>query len=214
MVGTGGRELFLDVYGKRNDAAVKSAAFRKAAETYIALRRYTDPGHPGRTWNDATNMVITGKAAMQFMGDWAKGEFIAAGKTPGKDYGCTVVGQGYMMGGDVFAFAKMKDAADIAAQKVLARVLFDPETQIKFNAKKGSIPVRLDVDGSSLDICAQQGMKLVADPARQVADVNLVAPPPLVGALDDVISEFWNNPEKLNVDAFIAKFGTTLKSAI
>ena len=30
-------------------------------------------------------MVITGKAAMQVMGDWAKGEFIAAGQTAGRN---------------------------------------------------------------------------------------------------------------------------------
>jgi glucose/mannose transport system substrate-binding protein len=114
----------------------------------------------------------------------------------------------------VFAFAKVKDAAEVQAQKLLAKVLFDPETQIKFNAKKGSIPVRTDVDGSSLDICAQAGMKIVSDPARQVADINLIAPPPLVGALDDVISDFWNKPDGLKVDGFIAKFAQTLKSAI
>ena len=37
-------------------------------------------------------MVITGKAAMQVMGDWAKGEFIAAGLTAGKEYGCVILG--------------------------------------------------------------------------------------------------------------------------
>ena len=26
------------------------------------------------------------------MGDWAKGEFTAAGQTAGKEYGCTIVG--------------------------------------------------------------------------------------------------------------------------
>ena len=44
---------------------------------------------------------------MQIMGDWAKGEFVAAGQTAGKEYGCTVLsnkGTGYVMGGDVFAF--------------------------------------------------------------------------------------------------------------
>ena len=56
-------------------------------------------------------------------------------------------------------------------------------------------------------------MKLVADPSRQTPDVNLVAPPALVGALDDVISEFWNSASP-NVDAFIAKFAQTMKSAI
>ena len=33
-------------------------------------------------------MVIKGEAGMQLMGDWAKGEFIAAGKVPGKDFLC------------------------------------------------------------------------------------------------------------------------------
>ena len=32
---------------------------------------------------------------------------------------------------------------------MLAKVMLDPETQIAFNTKKGSIPVRLDVDVSS-----------------------------------------------------------------
>ena len=79
------------------------------AETYKRLRGYVDPGSPGRNWNDATSLVIQGKAGMQFMGDWAKGEFTAAGLTPGKDYGCTVLGDhgmAYVMGGDVFAFPK------------------------------------------------------------------------------------------------------------
>ena len=42
----------------------------------------------GRDWNLATAMVINGKAGMQIMGDWAKGEFITAGKKPGKDFLC------------------------------------------------------------------------------------------------------------------------------
>ena len=56
---------------------------------------------------------------------------------------------GYAMGGDVFAFPKTKDPAALKAQVTLAKVLLDPETQIMFNKKKGSIPVRTDVDVSS-----------------------------------------------------------------
>jgi glucose/mannose transport system substrate-binding protein len=33
-------------------------------------------------------MVINGKAGMQFMAGWAKGELSRAGKVPGKDYRC------------------------------------------------------------------------------------------------------------------------------
>ncbi len=46
-------------------------------------------GFSGRDWNIATSMVINGEAAMQIMGDWAKGEFTAAGKKAGVDYLCT-----------------------------------------------------------------------------------------------------------------------------
>ncbi len=58
---------------------VKGPEFRTIAETYRRLHDYVDPGSPGRNWNDATSLVIQGKAGMQFMGDWAKGEFTAAG---------------------------------------------------------------------------------------------------------------------------------------
>ena len=34
-------------------------------------------------------MVMNGEAAFQIMGDWAKGEFLAAGKKLGKDFLCS-----------------------------------------------------------------------------------------------------------------------------
>ena len=64
---------------------MNSAAFKLWPRPSSELRGYVDPGSPGRNWNDATSLVIQGKAGMQFMGDWAKGEFAAAGLTPGKD---------------------------------------------------------------------------------------------------------------------------------
>ena len=39
-------------------------------------------------WNQATNLVITGQAGGQIMGDWAQGEFQVAGQVAGKDYTC------------------------------------------------------------------------------------------------------------------------------
>jgi glucose/mannose transport system substrate-binding protein len=56
-------------------------------------------------------MLINGKAGVQFMGDWAKGEFSLAGKVPGRDYGC-IPGFGpnapYIIQGDVFVFPKSR----------------------------------------------------------------------------------------------------------
>ena len=60
----------------------------KAFEQMQKLRGLVDPNFPGRDWNLATAMVINGKAGMQIMGDWAKGEFLKAGKKPNVDFLC------------------------------------------------------------------------------------------------------------------------------
>jgi glucose/mannose transport system substrate-binding protein len=212
LVGKGGNALWAAIYGKRDAAAAKSAEFTAVAETYGKLRGYVDPGAPGRNWNDATNLVIQGKAGMQIMGDWAKGEFAAAGQTAGKEFDCTILSKegGYVMGGDVFAFPKLKDPGQQKAQLLLAKVMLEPETQIRFSQKKGSIPVRLDLDVSSLDACAQKAVKLLADKSHQVPAQELLSPPALTGAIEDVISQYWNTPS-MTADAFVSKVAAVLK---
>ena len=90
-------------------------------------------------------------------------------KTALKDYTCSVIGkdQSIVMGGDVFVMAKTTDAAQIKAQALLAKILLDKDTQLLFAQKKGSVPIRMDVDTSQLDGCAQKAMTLLADPAKQ-----------------------------------------------
>jgi glucose/mannose transport system substrate-binding protein len=212
LVGKGGNALWVAIYGKRDAAAATSAGFKAVAETYGRLRGYVDPGAPGRNWNDATNLVIQGKAGMQIMGDWAKGEFAAAGQTAGKEFDCTILSRegGYVMGGDVFAFPKLKDPEQQKAQLLLAKTMLDPDTQILFAQKKGAIPVRLDLDVSSLDACAQKAMKLLADKSHQVPAQELLSPPAMTGAIEDVISQYWNTPS-MTTDAFVAKVAAVLK---
>jgi glucose/mannose transport system substrate-binding protein len=212
MVGRGGRDLFVAFWGKRDTAAVRGPEFRKIAETFQRLHGYVDPGSPGRNWNDATSLVIQGKAGMQFMGDWAKGEFTAAGQTPGKEYGCTVLsdhGIAYVMGGDVFVFPRLNDVNQTKAQQLLARVLLEPDTQIKFAQKKGSIPVRLDVDTTSLDVCARKASGWIHDASAQVPANEMLSPPALTGAVEDLISQYWND-RTMTTDTFIAKVAGTL----
>ena len=212
LVAEGGKDVFQKVYGEADAKAVQSAGFRKAAETYAALRLLADEGSAGRNWNDTTGLVITGKAAMQLMGDWAKGEFINAKMTPGKEYGCVVMPGGYVMGGDVFVFPKVKDAAGQAAQVKIAELMLSPEAQIAFNTKKGSVPVRLDLDVSSMDLCAQAGMKALKDPVQQIPSGGYIASPDRVGAVRDVITQFWST-KSMTTDEFVAKVVTALKSA-
>jgi glucose/mannose transport system substrate-binding protein len=212
LIAEAGKDVFRKVYADADVKAVQSPGFRKAAETYAALRNLADQGSAGRNWNDTTSLVITGKAAMQVMGDWAKGEFLAANQVPDKDFGCVVMPGGYVMGGDVFVFPKVKDAAQLAGQAKLAEIMLAPDTQIAFNKKKGSVPVRLDVDVSSMDPCAQAGMKVLKDPEQQIVNRNYIASADRNGAVRDVITRFWAT-KAMTVDDFTARVAAALKSA-
>ncbi|WGS47855.1 ABC transporter substrate-binding protein (plasmid) [Burkholderia sp. JSH-S8] len=197
----GGKDLYMKVYRDRDAGAVNSAAFRNVLATFKRLHSYVDAGSPGRNWNDATALVITGKAGVQIMGDWAKGEFAGARQVPGQDFGC-LPGFGanspYMVGGDVFVFPKTDDPQKLKAQTLLATVMTSPAVQVAFSARKGSIPVRSDVDGSSLDLCAREGIAIMKDKARQLPNPELLISPDVHGALTDVITNFWNRNQSID----------------
>ena len=208
LLATGGQDLYLKTF-KDKDAS--TPGFRKAVETFKKLKGYVDPGSPGRDWNLATGMVIEGKAAFQMMGDWAKGEFVNAGKTAGKEYGCFMAGgpkMAYAIGGDVFVFPKQKSADSAAAQKKLAEMMISPEGQVAFNNKKGSIPIRTDVDTSKMDICAQAGVQAIKENRLLQSDNELLSPD-AKGAFEDAVSKYWNSNQ--SADDAIKAMATALK---
>jgi glucose/mannose transport system substrate-binding protein len=189
-----GIDGFLKIYVDKDKSAASVAGVKKTLEIFGKLRGYVDEGAPGRNWNDATAMVITGKAGVQFMGDWAKGEFTVAGKVPGKDYGCMLAPEsaGMVYVADSFDFPKTGNANADKAQKLLAEVVMDPKVQVEFSLKKGSIPMRVDVDKSKLDICAQKGLELMST-GKIVPDQAIILTPQQAGALSDFVDEFWTN---------------------
>jgi glucose/mannose transport system substrate-binding protein len=195
----GGRDLYMKFYGDKDASAVKSAEFRAVIEKFKKLRSYADAGFAGRNWNDTTALLVTDKAGFQTVGDWAKGEFLAAGKTAGKEFGC-FAGWGpkasYMVSGDVFVLPKTSNKEAIAAQQLMAKVITSPATQVAFNVKKGSIPIRPDVEMSGLDICAQAGVTALKDPARQTPDPSMLMAPDIYGKVADVITKLWNTDMK------------------
>src|SRR3984893_6571897 len=209
----GGPDLYLKVYRDRDVNAVKSDAFKKVLTSFKRLHDFVDPGSPGRNWNDATALVISGKAGVQIMGDWAKGEFSAANQSAGKDFGC-FPGFGphspYLVAGDAFVFPKTDDANAVKAQKLLATVMTSPAAQVAFSAKKGSIPIRSDIDDSSLDMCAKEGIAIMKDKSPQLPNPEMLTPPDINGALQDVITNFWNKNQSVE-DAQKA-FASGLKS--
>jgi glucose/mannose transport system substrate-binding protein len=186
-------DLDMDVLGGEKMVEV-FAKFQKVHD-------YIDSNSPGRDWNVATSMVINGEAAMQIMGDWAKGEFTAAGKMPGKDYVCVpapgTAGQ-FTHNVDSFAFFELDDKESQMAQKALAATILDKDFQEVFNLNKGSIPVRLDMDMSKFDQCALDSMAtfkesattgdLVPSMAHGMSTTSYAQ-----GAIYDVVTNFFND---------------------
>jgi glucose/mannose transport system substrate-binding protein len=211
-VGVAGPQLYYDLWQGDTKAAVASDAFAQVVDVFGRLRNYIDPGSPGRSWNETTNLLISNKAGMQVMGDWAKGEFSAAGYTPGKEYGC-MQGPGnkaVVLDGDVFIFPK--NPAQREGQLKLAEVLLSPQLQIDFNKVKGSMPVRLDTDVSTFDACAQAAMASIQDPKDQVPHLAFFLSDDTRGEIDTAISLFWNDPNataKTFGDGLVKAFEST-----
>ena len=146
-------------------------------------------------WNQATNLVITDEAGGQIMGDWAQGEFQVAGEVAGTDYTC-LPGLGlnaYLStGGDAFYFPKLDDPEQEAAQKRLAALLVSPEVQVAFNLKKGSLPIRGDVDLSAANDCMKKGLELLAA-GNILPSGDMVWSPDVQKQNEDLMVEFWKS---------------------
>ena len=158
-LGIGGPNFYRQAFVTMDPAAWRSPIMTEVIATFRRIKPYTDAAAPGRDWNKATEMVIKGQAGMQFMGDWAKGEFLAAGKKPEKDFVCTAAPgtwNAYIYNIDSFAMFRLNDAQAIVGQKALATTIMSPAFQEIFNLNKGSIPVALGADMSGFDQCARE----------------------------------------------------------
>jgi glucose/mannose transport system substrate-binding protein len=200
--GVGGAEFYRKALIELDDATLRSPEMVAVFEQMAALRGMVDPNFPGRDWNLASAMVIKGDAAMQIMGDWAKGEFTNAGKVPGADYACIPVpkakGDGFVYLVNSLTLFTQTDPDLIKGQQALASTIMKPEVQIAFNQAKGSIPARTDIDLAKMDACAQEtSAALASNDAGGTAVPTFAgthaANAAVVGAATDAITVFFNS---------------------
>ena len=117
---------------------------------------------------------------MQMMGDWAKGEFLKAGKKPGVDFVCIRFPgtQGSVtFNSDQFMMFKVGDDAK-AAQLMMASAIESPTFQSAFNVVKGSVPARTDVPDDDFDDCGKKGIADLAEANANGQAVRLHGPWP------------------------------------
>ncbi|WP_077968450.1 ABC transporter substrate-binding protein [Ensifer adhaerens] len=155
------KQAFIDL----DPAALGGDKMKEAFDRMTKLRSYVDDNFSGRDWNLASAMVIENKAGLQFMGDWAKGEFLKAKKVPGTDFVCMRFPgtQGSVtFNSDQFAMFKVADDK-VPAQLAMASAIESPTFQSAFNVVKGSVPARTDVPDTAFDDCGKKGIKDLAE---------------------------------------------------
>jgi len=179
--------------------AIGSDTMKEAFDRMATLRSYVDDNFSGRDWNLASAMVINGEAGMQMMGDWAKGEFLNAGQTPGEDFVCIRFPgtQGSVtFNSDQFAMFEVGDDR-VEAQHLMASAIMSPTFQSAFNVVKGSVPARTDVPNDDFDDCGKKGMVDLAE-ANDAGTLfgsmahGHAAPAGVKNALYDVVTAHFN----------------------
>ncbi len=198
-LGLGGADFYRKALVELDADALQSDTMVKVFDQMRVMRGFVDPNFSGRDWNLATGMVMRGEAAFQIMGDWAKGEFLAAGKAPGTDFVCAAApGDAFVLNSDSFVMFKVRGEDRVEGQKVLASLIMSPEFQSTFNLAKGSIPARIDVPLDAFDDCAKKSHDdltkaieagtLVPSMAHEMA-----IPRSVRGEFLDVVTEHFNS---------------------
>jgi glucose/mannose transport system substrate-binding protein len=180
-------------------AALSGEKMVEAFNRMAKLRSYVDDNFSGRDWNLASAMVIEGKGGMQMMGDWAKGEFLKAGKKPGADFVCIRFPgtQGSVtFNSDQFMMFKVGDAQK-KAQLLMASAIENPAFQSAFNVVKGSVPARTDVPNDAFDDCGKKGMADLAEANGKGTLMGSMAhghaaPAAVKNAVYDVVTRHFN----------------------
>ncbi|GHC61091.1 ABC transporter substrate-binding protein [Neogemmobacter tilapiae] len=197
-----GKEVWAKVNVDKDEAVAAGPEMAKVFEAADMARAMSKVPERIDQWNHATKLVIEGKAAGQIVGDWAQGEFQVAGQTAGQDYTCLPglgVNRIISTGGDAFYFPTNDDPDITAAQKRLASLLVSPAVQVAFNLKKGSLPIRGDIDLASANDCMKQGLDILAS-GNILPSGDMLLSPETNGEIEDLLVEFWNSDQMTATD--------------
>jgi glucose/mannose transport system substrate-binding protein len=118
-------------------------------KTYSTL---VNRDHAGLEWTVALGRVAKAESAFYGMGDWANGDFRAAGLVYGKDYGAIVVpGTKGLYGVTIDSFVRPRGIVRPLNSTRWLRVAASREGQDAFDVPKGAIPARTDADVARYD---------------------------------------------------------------
>ncbi|WP_434664939.1 ABC transporter substrate-binding protein [Aeromonas sp. NJAU223] len=202
VLGEGGKAFYRKAFLEQDPATLTGPEMVRALTRFQQLRDFVPEKYAGLKWHQATNLLESGGAAMQIMGDWVKGELSAGNYRPGEDIECLPSPGSaglFSYNLDSIAMFKQRDPAQLQAQGELAQLLMTPEFQARFNRVKGSIPALSQPDMRQFDRCAirsyqdfqqaEQGGNLLPSMSDGMA-----VPTNMRQAIMDVLSSFFNDP--------------------
>ncbi len=142
----------------------RGAQVREALDQFGEVLDLADPAAAGLSWDAATKKLGDGGCAFETMNDSAYGELVKAGAVDGRTFGEVPfpgTESSYVAVVDTFVQARAAENGKNAAE--FLAVLADPTVQLNFSKAKGSVPVRTDVDVSSLSPYQQSASKALRD---------------------------------------------------
>ena len=166
LLSDAGPALYRELIVQRKSSAWMDPRVERALVRLRWLRNINGETPREQAWTDAARELLVGKVAMMVMGDWAKGELMAWGASPGKDFGCVVLPgteNTHLYSIDTLAMLANGHHREATQEKV-AELVFNASTQLAYNRIKGSVPVQRDIDVASLDSCARDSWATFADP--------------------------------------------------
>jgi glucose/mannose transport system substrate-binding protein len=216
LSGIGGSDLVLAINRDKDAEAVRSPEFRKVAEAMDAIRSVVSPETMVPAFADVGNQLLAGEAAGNIHGDWLQGDLQVAGGVPGEDYECLpALGMNDQLsgGGDAFYFPVLPEGTDpavIEAQTELAKILVGKEAQLAFNLKKGSMPIRTDIDLSQANACMQKALELLDNGLLPSGDFALSSD--TQQQLQDLNIEFLGD-DSITIDDYVERYASIIESA-
>lgn len=202
-LGEGGKEFYRKAFLEQDSATLTGPDMVRVLTRFQQLRAYVPQKYAGLKWHQATNLLESGGAAMQVMGDWVKGELSAGNYRPGEDIACLPSPGSaglFSYNLDSIAMFKQRDPAQLQAQGDLAQLLMTPQFQEEFNWVKGSIPALTNPDMSKFDRCAVRSYQdfLLAEKQDNLLPSmaeGMATPTNMRQAILDVLSNFFNDPK-------------------
>jgi len=207
LAAIGGPDIYGRMYSAEPDVTVfDTPEFRKAVEVVRTFSNEATPESENRPWNETTNTVIAGQALFHIMGDWMKGEWLAAGKVPGVDFGCAVIpgSKAVSVTSDAMGVLGGQPQNLDKAELDLVAAFVDPVVSAKANQKKGSTSPRADASTEFQDACNKVAMDALNVPNGQVPNPFNVIDADWNNAIWNAMYNFWSDKNQTADDVIAA----------